>query len=133
GVRDCTATPTADCFGTGYVEYDLEHDGSNAGITDYNGKTRVFDFGVTGIRHGKALAAERYVTMPLGSADQSLLAQPGIQHIEFRGRPLDGKYVLRIWASPAFHFDQLQDVQIILNYRYWSEIVAAGFGSGQGN
>jgi hypothetical protein len=132
GVRDCTGSPTNDCFGTGYLEYDLEDDGSEASITDYNGNTRVFDFAVAGIRHGKALTAERFITLPVGSADQSLLAQPGIQHVELRGRPLDGVYRLRIWDSPALKFNHLQDVQIILNYRYWSEIVSGATGTGQG-
>jgi len=132
GVRDCSSTPNSDCFGTGYIEYDLQHDGTNAGITDYNGDTRFFDFGIAGIQHGKALAAERYITMPLSMADQSLIAQPGIQHVEFRGRPLDGTYHLRIWDSPALKWSQLQDVQIILDYRYWSEIVANLTGTGQG-
>ena len=132
GVRDCTQTPTPDCFGTGYIEYTLEHDGTNAGITDYNGKTRVFDFGIADIQHGKALAAERYITMPLGTADSTLLSQPGIQHVELRGRPLDGVYRLRIWDTPSLHWGQLQDIQILVNYRYWSEIVANGTASGQG-
>jgi hypothetical protein len=132
GVVDCTQTPTPDCFATGYVQYDLQHDGTNAGITDYNGNTRVFDFGLASIRHGKALAAERYITAPIGSADQSLLSQPGIQHIEFQGRPLDGVYRLRIWDSPALKFSQLQDIQIVLNYEYWSEIVASSVGNGTG-
>jgi len=132
GVRDCTSQPTPDCFGTGYVEYNLEHDGTNAGITDYNGATRVFNFGIADVQHGKALTAERYITMPLGMDDQSLLAQPGIQHIEMRGRPLDGVYRLRIWDSPALKWDHLQDVQIVLNYRYWSEIVSSAIGTGAG-
>lgn len=131
GVRDCSNTPTSDCYGTGYVEYTLEHDATNAGILDWNGNTRIFDFGIADIQHGKALAAERYITMPVGSADQALLAQDGIQHVEFRGRPLDGVYRLRIWDSPALKWDRLQDVQIVLNYRYWSEIVANGISQGR--
>jgi hypothetical protein len=131
GVRDCTSTPTPDCFGTGYVEYTLEHDGTSAGILDYNGATRIFNFGVADIQHGKALAAERYITMPVGMDDQNLLSQPGIQHIELRGRPLDGVYRLRVWDSPALKWDKLQDIQVILNYRYWSEIVSNN-GTGQG-
>jgi hypothetical protein len=126
GVRDCTNDPTPDCYATGYVEYDLAHDGRNAGIADYNGNTRYFDFGVASIQHGKALAAERYITVPVGANDQSLLSQAGIQHIKFQGRPLDGVYRLRIWDSPALQWQQLQDVQIVLNYEYWSQIVANG-------
>jgi hypothetical protein len=131
GVRDCTSTPTSDCYGTGYVEYDLQHDGTNAGITDYNGNTRIFDFGSASVQHGKALAAERYITMPIGSSDQTLLAQPGIQHVEFQGRPLDGVYRLRIWDSPALKWCRLQDIQIVLNYRYWSQIIANGNAQAQ--
>jgi hypothetical protein len=133
GVRDCTNSPTPDCFGTGYVEYNLEHDGTSASLTDYNGKARVFNFGIADVQHGKALAAERYITMPLGTDDQALLAQPGIQHIELRGRPLDGVYRLRIWDSPALNWNNLQDVQIVLNYRYWSEIVASATSTGAGH
>ncbi len=132
GVINCAQTPTQDCFSTGYIQYNLQDDGTNAGITDYNGNTRVFDFGIANIQYGKALAAERYITLPLGTADQALLAQPGIQHIEFEGRPLDGVYHLRIWDNPALQFSQLQDVQIVLNYEYWSEIVASSQGTGQG-
>ncbi len=132
GVRDCTSAPTPDCFGTGYVEYNLEHDGTSAGISDYNGNVRVFNFGVATVNHGKALATERYITLPVGSDDQSLLAQPGIQHVEMRGRPLDGVYRLRIWDSPALQWSHLKDVQIVLNYRYWSEIVASAVGTGAG-
>jgi hypothetical protein len=130
GVHDCTNTPTAACFGTGYIEYTLEHDGTNAGILDWNGNVRFFDFGIADVQHGKALAAERYLTMPLGSDDQMLISQPGIQHIEFAGRPLDGTYHLRIYDSPALQWNNLQDVQIILNYEYWSEIVANGITQG---
>jgi hypothetical protein len=101
----------------------------NAGVTDYNGARRVFNFGVADIQHGKALTAERYITMPIGSEDQALLVQPGIQHIELRGRPLDGAYRLRIWDSPALKWDRLQDIQFILNYRYWSEIVPSALGA----
>jgi hypothetical protein len=114
-----------------YIEYTLEHDGRKAGILDYNGKVRFFDFGIASIQHGKALTAERFITMPLATADQALLTQPGIQHVEYRGRPIDGAYHLRIWDSPALKWDHLQDIQIILNYRYWSEVIANGNSQGQ--
>jgi hypothetical protein len=50
------------------------------------------------------------------------LTQPSILKPEFRGRPLDGGYRLRIWDSPGLMWNRLEDVQIILNYRYWSAI-----------
>ena len=82
-----------------------------------------FNFGSANINHGKALAAERYITLPVGSTDASLLAQTSITKTEFRGRPLDGAYRLRIWDDgETLHWDRLKDVQLILNYRYWSAI-----------
>jgi hypothetical protein len=125
-VHDCTGSPTPDCFGSAYVQYTLRHDGTNAGILDWNGNLRIFDFGIASINSAKALAAERYITLPISSNDQSLLSQSGIEHIEFQGRPLDGVYYLRIWDSPALKWANLQDIQVVLNYEYWSEIVANG-------
>jgi hypothetical protein len=126
GVHDCSNSPTPDCYGSAYIQYTLTHDGTSAGILDWNGNSRDFDFGVASINSGKALAAERYITLPISSADQALLGQSGIQHIELRGRPLDGGYTLRIWDSPSLRWDHLQDVQIVLDYLYWSEIIANG-------
>jgi hypothetical protein len=126
GVRDCTSSPSSGCYGTGYLEYTLHHDATAAGILDWNGDTRMFDFGAASVEHGKALSAERYITMPIGSSDQTLLAQAGIEKQEFRGRPLDGDYKLRIWDSPALKWDRLEDIQLILKYRYWSQIVDNG-------
>jgi hypothetical protein len=121
-VRDCTETPTSACFGTGYTEYTLEHDARSAGIVDYSGDVRAFDFGLARVEHGKAITAERYITLPPGSNDQALLAQPGIEKQELSGRPLDGNYRLRIWESPGLKWSRLDDVQIVLRYRYWSRI-----------
>jgi hypothetical protein len=122
GVRDCTDDPTSGCFGTGYTEYGLQHDATTAGILDWNGDTRMFDFGVAHILRGKALAAERVITMPVSSVDQALLGQPGIEKPELRGRPLDGNYRLQIMDSPSLKWDRLEDVQLVLRYRYWSRI-----------
>jgi hypothetical protein len=60
--------------------------------------------------------------MPLSTNDQNLISQPGIEHIEFGGRPVDGTYYLRIWDSPDLNWSALQDVQLILDYEYWSQI-----------
>jgi hypothetical protein len=125
-VHDCSNDPTQNCFGSGYIEYTLQHDATNAKIVDYNGNARVFDFGTANVQHGKALAAERYITLPISANDQGLISQPGVQHIEFQGRPLDGVYQLQIWDSPDLRWSNLQDVQIVLNYEYWSEIIANG-------
>jgi hypothetical protein len=128
GVRDCASTPTSSCFGTGYTEYTLEHDATTAGILDWNGDTRFFNFGIARIEHGKALTAERYISMPPGSADVGLLQQAGIQKPELRGRPLDGTYRIRIWDSPSLRWDRLEDIQLVVQYRYWSRIDRSGQG-----
>jgi hypothetical protein len=124
GVVDCSGTGSPDCYGSSFVQYTLTHDGSNVGVLGYDTQYRDFDFGIGVIDHAKALTAERYITTPIGSADQQLLNQPGIMKPEFRGRPIDGVYRLRIYDSPALRFDRLQDVQLVANYHYWSRISA---------
>jgi hypothetical protein len=122
GIYDCTANPSQSCFGSAFVEYTLDHDAFQAGVIGWNGNVQTFNFGSAGINHAKALTAEKYVTLPIGSGDQNLLAQPGIEKPEYRGRPLDGSYRLRIWDSPYLVWNRLEDIQLILKYRYWSRI-----------
>jgi hypothetical protein len=125
-VHSCAKDPNPNCYSSAYLRYDLQHDARQAGILGFDGNARIFDFGTASINHGKALAAERYLTTPLSSSDQGLISQPGIQHIEFGGRPIDGTYHLRIWDSPDLNWSALQDIQIILNYEYWSQIQVSG-------
>jgi hypothetical protein len=122
GVRDCTGSPTLDCFGSGYLEYTLVHDAREANVLNATNNAECFNFGDAAINHGKALAAERYITLPIGSADQQLLTQDSIRHQELQGRPIDGSYRLRIWDSPALAWNQLRDVQIVMTYQYWSAV-----------
>jgi hypothetical protein len=123
GVHDCSSAQSVNCYGIGYVEYSMQHDAENAVIVDWNGDNRVFNFGVASIERGKALAAERYITMPVSSADSVLMGQPGIEKQELRGRPLDGTYKLRIWDSPDLKWSRVEDIQVIFKYRYWSRIL----------
>jgi hypothetical protein len=120
---DCQKDPTLSCFGSGFLEYTLEHDGFNAPVVGHDGNVERFNFGKAYINHGKALTAEKYITLPLSSADAGLLSQPSIEKPEFRGRPLDGSYRLKIWDRPGLTWEHLQDIQIVLRYRYWSTIV----------
>jgi hypothetical protein len=123
GVIDCTNTGSPDCFGSGFLQYQLRDDAGTAGVLGFDGQSRVFDFGTASIEHAKALTAERYLTTPLGMSDQALINQ--VQALQFRGRPLDGTYHLRIYDNPALRFDKIEDVQVILNYHYWSRIVTS--------
>ncbi len=121
GVIDCTSSGSPDCYGSGFLQYTLIDNGSDVGVLGADGQYRSFDFGTATISRAKALTAERYITTPLGSADQQLVDQ-GLQ-VQFRGRPVDGVYGLKIYDTPALHFDKIQDVQIVLNYHYWSSVV----------
>jgi hypothetical protein len=38
---------------------------------------------------------------------------------EFRGRPLDGNFALRVWDE-GITIDAIQDVQLYIKYRYWT-------------
>jgi hypothetical protein len=118
GIRDCEDEPLATtCHGNGYVTYTLEHQGPyfvrNHFGEDYEAKI----FPGT-IEHARGLATERYLTNPLGSSDAEVVS--GYLRTELRGRPLDGNFILRVWEEPGLRFDAIQDVQILLNYRYWT-------------
>ncbi|MFI5296979.1 MAG: hypothetical protein ACHREM_02685 [Polyangiales bacterium] len=121
-VHDCSGSPTPSCFADSYLDYTLEHQAAHAGIVGWDGLSQNFNFGVADVNHGKALAAERYITVPVSSADSALLFTPATEKVEFRGRPLDGTYRLKIWDSPFLTFGNLQDVQIVIKYVYWSPI-----------
>ncbi len=126
GVQDCSKSTSASCYGTGYIEYSLSHNATDVPVVSWGGGdewgAERFSFGTSSIHHGKALAAERYITLPIGGTDQSLLSQPAFRKQELRGRPLDGSYRLRIWDNPNLRWERLQDVQLVINYRYWSAV-----------
>jgi hypothetical protein len=125
GVKNCDENPTPGCYSSGTIEYDLIHEGNQIGILGYDKESRRFDFGEGAIRHGKALSIERYLTLPLSSADNGLLSQTGMTKPELRGRPLDGRYRLRIYENPALRWNNLEDVQLMFRYRYWSRVVGS--------
>jgi hypothetical protein len=58
-----------------------------------------------------------------------LISQLGIEKQEFSGRPLDGTYRLKIWDRPALVWSRVEDVQLVLKYRYWSRIDSAPGGN----
>jgi hypothetical protein len=128
-VKDCTNVPQSSCYGGGFIQYSLMHDAEAAAIVNFLGlsgspgkSSQHFTFGIAEINHAKALAAEKYITTPIGSSDQGLLGQDGLTKAELRGRPLDGNYRLRIWDSPALQWNHLEDIQFVLNYQYWAPI-----------
>jgi hypothetical protein len=123
GVIDCTSTGSPDCFGSGFLQYALDDDATSVGVLGFDNQYRPFDFGTATIDHAKAVTAERYITTPVGSADQQLINQ--FLAVQFRGRPIDGTYHLKIFDTPALHFDRIEDIQVVLNYHYWSRVITA--------
>jgi hypothetical protein len=124
GVRNCDENPSPGCYSAGSIDYDLVHEANQVPILNYNGEPTRFDFGEGAIRHGKALTTERYLTFPLSAADTGLLASTGVTKTELRGRPLDGRYRIRIYDNPALRWSNLEDVQLMIRYRYWTKVVS---------
>lgn len=119
GTKNCgTSDFPQTCFGSGSIPYTLSHAGPFY-VRNFKGddvETKIFD---GNIEHARGLAAERYLTNPLSDSDNSLIKQ--YLRSEFSGRPLDGNFVLRVWEDDGVDFTALQDVQLVLNYRYWTK------------
>ncbi len=118
GINDCSTSdsPTA-CAGAGFVPYSLAHVGPFY-VRNYRGddfEAHLFD---GNIEHARGLSTERYITNPISSSDQSLIDQ--YMRAEFQGRPLDGNFVIKVWDGDGTKFDAIQDVQLVLKYRYWT-------------
>ncbi len=120
-LRDCEVSEHAEsCYASGYIPYTLEHFGPYNVLSHDGSETYEAPLFTGRIVHGRGLAAERYLTNPVSSADRALV-EPYL-HGEMSGRPLAGSYRLRIWESPEVQFDRLEDVQLLLNYRYWTRL-----------
>ncbi|MFH0902088.1 MAG: hypothetical protein V2A73_15770 [Pseudomonadota bacterium] len=118
GVRECDGTLSpSTCFSSGNMFYSLDHYGPFK-VRNHEGNVYEAPLFNGRIEHGRGLAVERYITNPISSADRSLLEQ--YEHRELRGRPLTGDYLLRIWDDEGTSFRNLEDVQMVLKYRYWT-------------
>lgn len=117
-VRDCSnANLPSTCYNAGFVPYSLLHTGPFFVRNDSGGdfKAELFD---GRIEHGRGLALERYLTNPLSTTDRQLISD--YMRSELVGRPLDGNFALRVWEEPGVSFESIADVQLVLNYRYWT-------------
>lgn len=117
-IRDCEdANLPSTCYNAGFIPYSLHHDGPffvrNRAGEDV--RALLFD---GRIEHARGLALGRYFTSPISSTDRDLIAD--YVRTEFSGRPLDGGFTLRVWDDQALDFKSIEDVQLILNYRYWT-------------
>jgi len=117
-LRDCSnASHPSSCGSSGFVPYSLRH-GPPFRIRNYWGDVYSSPLYIGNIEHAKALADERFLTNPIGTSDQSALAE--FTREEFRGRPLEGTYRLRIFDVDGLDWSRLEDVQVALRYRYWT-------------
>jgi hypothetical protein len=118
GIHDCSDSMTpSTCFSAGFVPYTLLHEGPYV-VRNYQGQDFIAELFSGRIENARGLATERYLTNPLSSADQSLIKD--YLRLELQGRPMDGNFVLRVWDAPGVKFEAIKDVQIVLNYRYWT-------------
>ena len=119
-LRDCSdagGSTVSTCYASGNIAYSVVHQGPYW-VRNHTGGLYSAPLFTGRIERARAVAAERYVTNPLSSADRALI-EP-YARTEFRGRPMPGTYLLRVWDDPSFRFDRLEDVQIVLDYRYWT-------------
>lgn len=114
-VCENSATPST-CYNAGWIPYSLEHIGPFPVRNTFGGTYDAPLFNGR-IEHARGLAAERYLTNPIGG-DEALIRQ--YTQYQFRGRPLTGTYRLRVWEEPGVNFEGIDDVQILLGYRYWT-------------
>ena len=117
-LRSCdqSETPSA-CYSGGFIPYTLLHNGpyfvrNHQGI-DFEAKL----FAGT-IEHARGLATERYISNPMGDSDRSLIDH--YMRGELQGRPLDGAFLIRVWDEEGVEFRRIEDVQLVLNYSYWT-------------
>lgn len=106
------------CYSNGWIPYTLLHQGRNVVIDHYGGTGYAAPINPGRMENVRGLAAERYLTNPLSSADRALMNDYMQQQL--RGRPLPGRYVLRVWDAPGVNFHGIEDVQVVLQYTYWT-------------
>lgn len=118
GTRDCEASETpSTCYSAGTVPFSLTHIGPYT-VRNYIGADYEAPLYEGSIDFGRALTAERYFTNPVSSADRALV-EPFMRD-DFNGRPLGGSFRFRLWESPGFDFSRIEDVQFVIEYRYWN-------------
>jgi hypothetical protein len=105
------------CYSAGFIPFSIYHDGPYY-VRNHRGEDYRAHLFAGRIEHARALAFERYLSNPIGTADQSFIAP--YMRGELRGRPLDGSFRIRIWDEPGVNFEGIEDIQVVLKYRYWT-------------
>lgn len=119
-VRICDPdTGTESCYGAAYLPYTFAQAGP-VQVRDHGWVVRNFLMPAALIRHGKGLAAEVFLTNPLTPSHASLMAE--YMKDDFRGRPVQANYAITLWDDGRLNWDAVEDIQLVLRYRYWSRM-----------
>lgn len=116
GLRRCD-DGSSGCYSNGTVQYSIHHEAPYE-VRNHRGEVFEAELFPGRIEHARGLAAERYLTNPLSSADRALMGD--YFRRELAGRPLTGRFLLRVWDDGNVAFENLEDIQVVLGYRYWT-------------
>src|SRR5690606_2357316 len=106
GVLDCgRAVRPAECYGDRNIPFELSHDGEVL-LQNVDGEIHEFIAEPAAMRGARAIVAERVLTSPLSAPDRDLVT--ALSRTEFRGRPTEGWYVLRIPARPEIVWSRIE-------------------------
>jgi len=117
-VIDCSQTSyPSTCYTNSFLQYTLQH-GGNVTVRNHLGENIPFYLPTASIEHQKALSTETVLTNPPTGNQRELLTE--YMNKEFWGRPLTGDYLLKIWDTEGLFWPHVEDIQIVLKYRYWT-------------
>jgi hypothetical protein len=105
------------CNAAGYIPYSVIHEGPYY-VRNHKGQDYRAALFPGRIEHARGLGVERYISNPLGEADRTLI-EPYMRS-ELMGRPLDGEFILRVWDEDGVNFNAIEDVQLVIDYGYWT-------------
>ncbi len=117
---NCSYAETPEtCAANPWITYDLKQMG-DVRIRNHHKENSVRGFNIpTGrVSGGKAWVAEQVIGFPISGAHQTALQQ--LQKVSMMGRPLQGTYELRIYDTQDLIWPNVEDIQIVLGYHYWT-------------
>ncbi|MBN2671948.1 MAG: hypothetical protein JXX29_09745 [Deltaproteobacteria bacterium] len=119
-VLNCAfATAPSTCAANQWLSYDLSQAGPLR-VKNHRGESfYAYNVPMGYIRGGKAWAAEQVIGYPISGTHQGALAQ--LQKIALMGRPIDGTFELRIYDTPELQWENVEDIQLVLGYHYWTK------------
>lgn len=107
------------CLNNPWLTYDLKQMG-NVRIRNHHKEMSPREFVIPSgrISGGQAWAAEQVIGYPISGLHQGALSQ--LQKISLMGRPLQGTYEIRIYAPVELEWQNVEDIQLIMGYHYWT-------------